>query len=211
MNHPRRFVAATAAFAAMLCLGCGPHRVRTVQEPGQDLVVLLPDSDGKTGHAQVSNKSGKVELATARDSTIIPAREAPQPVVKISADDVNAIFGDVLATLPPAPQHFTLFFEFESDELTTQSRSLVPKILRAVQDRPVPDIVVVGHTDRTGSADSNVTLGLKRANMVRSLLRDAGIEDSSIQATSHGETDLLVTTADGVFEARNRRVEISVR
>lgn len=211
MTDARRVVSIAAACAALLLPACGPRRVRTVQEPGQDLVVLLPDPDGKTGHATVSNKSGKVELAAARESTIVAPAEPPQPVTRMSGDDVSAIFGEVLSSLPPPPQHFTLFFEFESDELTEQSRKLLPKILRAVRDRPVPDIVVVGHTDRTGSPATNVTLGLKRANTVRGLLRDAGIDDASIQATSHGERDLLVQTADGVFEARNRRVEISVR
>jgi len=40
---------------------------------------------------------------------------------------------------------------------------------------------------------------------------DAGLPASSIAVRSHGEGALLVRTADGVFEPRNRRVEITVR
>ena len=37
------------------------------------------------------------------------------------------------------------------------------------------------------------------------------LDASAINVTSHGEATLLVPTADDVSEARNRRVEITVR
>ena len=43
------------------------------------------------------------------------------------------------------------------------------------------------------------------------VLIDAGLDASAIKIISHGETDLLVHTADDTFEPRNRRVDISVR
>ena len=45
----------------------------------------------------------------------------------------------------------------------------------------------------------------------RTLLVNAGLTRKAIEVTSHGEAELLVKTADGVFEPRNRRVEITVR
>ena len=50
---------------------------------------------------------------------------------------VQAI-GDTLSALPLAPRHFTLYFKFESEELTDQSRALVKEVLDAVTARPVP-------------------------------------------------------------------------
>jgi flagellar motor protein MotB len=52
---------------------------------------------------------------------------------------------------------------------------------------------------------------LKRALMVRNLLVEAGLDGSAIDATSVGELDLLVKTADETPEPRNRRVDIFVR
>jgi outer membrane protein OmpA-like peptidoglycan-associated protein len=75
----------------------------------------------------------------------------------------------------------------------------------------VPEIAVVGHTDTMGTAGSNIELGLRRANAIRSVLIDAGVDAALIEATSHGEADLLVKTADEVPEPRNRRVDITVR
>jgi outer membrane protein OmpA-like peptidoglycan-associated protein len=39
----------------------------------------------------------------------------------------------------------------------------------------------------------------------------AGLDASTVEVTSHGETDLLVKTPDETPEPRNRRVEIAVR
>ena len=201
-----------ATVAAGLVWGCGPRRVRTHARPGQDLVVLLPDpADGAVGRAVVSTPAGSTELAAARESTIVSPNKPPAPVIVMSEADAQQLFGDALSALPPAAQHFTLYFRFESDELTDESRALLPQILQAVKDRPFPDVAVVGHTDTTGTPAGNIELGLRRANAIRSRLVSAQVAASLVEATSHGEADLLINTANEVLEPRNRRVEITVR
>ena len=215
MNDARR-VPALAALALMLTAGllsaCGPQRIRTAESGGQSLIVLLPDpTAGALGLVAVSNASGKADLAHARDATQVSTNQPPGSVTIISEAEVQRVFGDVLSALPPPPQHFTLFFRFESDEPTEPSRAMLPEILEAVRTRPAPDVRVVGHTDTTGTPAANVELGLKRATMVRNLLVEAGLAASAIDVTSFGEADLLVSTADDTPESRNRRVEITVR
>jgi outer membrane protein OmpA-like peptidoglycan-associated protein len=201
-----------AAVAAGLVWGCGPRRVQTQARPGQDLVVLLPDpGDSAVGRAVVSTPAGSTELAAARESTLVSRNKPPAPVVVMSEADAQQRFGDALSALPPPAQRFTLYFLFESDELTDESRALLPQILQAIKDRPFPDVAVVGHTDTTGTPAGNFELGLRRANAIRSRLLAAQVAASLIEATSHGEADLLVRTADEVLEPRNRRVEITVR
>jgi outer membrane protein OmpA-like peptidoglycan-associated protein len=213
MNGCRPLVALiVAACAAGSLSACGRASVHTPARPHDTTVALLPDpDDGIVGKAVVSNGSATVELAGARASTRVQDDRAPGAVAQLSEAETQAIFGDVLAALPPRSHHFTLYFEFESDELTADSRALVPAVLRAVMDFPFPEVVVIGHTDTTGTPASNVELGLKRATMVRKLLLEAGLDGSLVEVTSHGEADLLVPTADDTFEPRNRRVEISVR
>jgi outer membrane protein OmpA-like peptidoglycan-associated protein len=205
--------------AALICLlgilavsGCGRQRIQTAAQPGQTLVALLPDpGDGNVGRAVVSNSAGSSDLASARESTTVSPNQPPAPVTILSEADVTRLFGDALSTLPLAAQHFILYFRFESEELTDESRALLPQILQAVRDRPFPDVAVVGHTDTTGTRAGNYELGLRRANTIRGRLVAAGIDSSLIEVTSHGEGDLLVNTADEVLEPRNRRVEITVR
>ncbi|HXT28481.1 MAG TPA: OmpA family protein, partial [Vicinamibacterales bacterium] len=89
--------------------------------------------------------------------------------------------------------------------------ALVPTILDAVKALSVPEVVIIGHTDTMGEAKSNLALGLRRANAVRSILVQAGLPPATVDVTSHGEADLLVKTRDNTPEPRNRRVEITVR
>ena len=124
---------------------------------------------------------------------------------------MTRVFGAALAGLPPAPQHFTLQFTFESDTLTDASAALVPQILEAVKALAVPEVMIVGHTDTMGDRKSNVALGLKRAQAVRNILVKAGLPPTVVDVTSHGEGDLLVKTRDNTPEPKNRRVEITVR
>jgi outer membrane protein OmpA-like peptidoglycan-associated protein len=199
--------------AVVLAAGCGPRRVAQPTRPTPPtLIVLLPDPEsGVTGRAHVSNEFGSADLAAARAATRVTADRAPGAVSTMSEADVKRLFGEALAGLPPAPRHFTLHFRFESDALTEESNALVPEILRTVNGLAVPEVVVVGHSDTMGDPRANLALGQKRAISVRDLLVVAGLAASTIEATSHGEADLLVKTLDNTPEPRNRRVEITVR
>jgi outer membrane protein OmpA-like peptidoglycan-associated protein len=210
MNQTRGAVVLLVV-AAGLHLACGSLRSRTSQRPGQDLIVLLPESDGTVGRADASNPSGTVDLATARASTRVSAGRAPSSVRELNEGEVQRLFGAALAVQPPAPSHFVLYFRFDSEELTDESRALLGEVLPVLKTHPVPRAIVVGHTDTTGSAASNIELGLRRANAVRLLLIETGLDAAAIDVASHGEAILLVPTADEVFEPKNRRVEITVR
>jgi outer membrane protein OmpA-like peptidoglycan-associated protein len=146
-----------------------------------------------------------------RDSTVIGQNQPPRAAVPLPELQIQMTFGDALSAQPPPPEVFTLYFLFESEELTAESRSFVPTILDAVRARPVPDVVVVGHTDTIGTSQSNFALGNRRATSVRGLLVQAGLDSALIEVMSLGEADPIVPTADEVSEARNRRVEIAIR
>jgi outer membrane protein OmpA-like peptidoglycan-associated protein len=209
-----RPLALYATLALVVAGGCGkrPPAASPAARVPPTLIALLPDPETRiTGRARVSNEFGSTNLVTARGASLATGNAAPGAVTTISETDVTRLFGEALTAMPPAPRHFTLQFRFESDALTTESAALIPDILTAVKALAVPEVVVVGHTDTMGEAKSNVALGLKRAEMVRSILIQAGLPSSTVAITSHGEADLLVRTRDSVPEPRNRRVEITVR
>ena len=200
-----------AVAAVMFAAACGPKRI-VQTPPTPTLIALLPDPEsGVTGRARVSNKFGSADLDEPRAATRVTANGPPPAAHVITEAEAASLFGAALAALPPAPRHFTLEFQFESDSLTDTSTALIPAILTAVKELAVPDVVVVGHTDTLGDRKSNVALGLKRAISVRNVLIDAGLAPSTIEVASHGEADLLIKTSDNVPEPRNRRVEITVR
>lgn len=204
--------AIAVAIAVAAITSCAPRRVPAGAVP-PSTVVLIAEPDGSVGRAVVSSGTGAgtVELAGDRAATTVAGRRPPSPPAQLDATQFDQQFGAVLAALPMAPEAFTLYFRLESDELTDDSRALLPGVLKAVAGRPAPEVGVVGHTDTSGESKSNYALGLERANRVRTLLIGAGVSESLIDVSSLGESDLRIATADNVLEPRNRRVEISVR
>lgn len=211
-NRARALALGVAILAAVDATGCASRRTVPSAQAGRSLVVLLPQSEGEPASlVTVSNAAGRVELREPFHSTDVAGNAAPPPPVALPEADVEREFGDLLAALPAAPQRYQLYFRLDSPELTAESRALVPMVLKAVADRPVPDVTVIGHTDTTGNPGSNDRLGLARAGTVRDLLAAAGLDPAMVEVRSHGETDLLVSTPDGTAEPRNRRVEITVK
>lgn len=176
----------------------------------QERVVLLPDADGSVGTLTITTPRGTEVLDRAyagadlyTDGGVARVQEEPQ--------SVQERFADALAARPPAPVSFTVYFVFDKDELTAESRGQFDRIKAALAARPAPEVVVIGHTDRVGTIPYNDALGLQRAQSVRAALIEAGIDPGRIQVAGRGERDPAVPSADEVAEERNRRVEIMVR
>jgi outer membrane protein OmpA-like peptidoglycan-associated protein len=88
----------------------------------------------------------------------------------------------------------------------------VPKIIDEITKRgPAVDISVIGHTDTVGDDQLNAGLSLERAKSVAKLFQEVMPDASKVTIDSHGEKNLLVPTPDNTAEAKNRRVEVTVR
>src|SRR5664279_1359833 len=172
-------------------------------------VVLLPEKDGR--QTAVSVKQGDKEVVL--DQPYAAARtnaQGPRAYVA-TPQDVNAQFGPALAAQPARATKFTLYFVEGKDEFTEQSQQEVYRILTEIAQRPVPDVLVIGHTDTVGNDQANDVLGQQRADIVRAALIRLGVPADDIHALSRGKRSLAVPTANGVAEPLNRRVEIIVR
>jgi outer membrane protein OmpA-like peptidoglycan-associated protein len=180
--------------------------------PKQNLFVLLPEADGKVGGIVVSNSAGSQEIRQANMAVRVERADvAPAAPVQMSQQDVQRVFGSALTALPAEQLSSLLYFDEGRDELTAQSTASLTALVASIRDRKSTDVSVVGHTDTTGTSSSNNQLGLRRAQRVADILKSMGIDAAVLSIESHGETDLLVRTADGVAEPRNRRVEVIVR
>lgn len=175
----------------------------------QDLVVLLPDKDGKVGKVFVHNPKGDVTL----DSAYASARTSGGSMQRntLSQGELKEVFGSALGAMPPRPISFTLYFESGTDEFTDQSKQEIKRVLAEMGRRQAPEITVIGHTDQVGPDPTNDALSLQRAERVKSILVGMGIPPGRILTAGRGRREPLVRTAEGASEPRNRRVEISVR
>jgi len=179
--------------------------------PSRDIIVLLPDDQGKTGPIIVSSAEVERRLDRPGQSVTVESGSPPGLPTVISRQDVEKIAGPALAALPKPPAKFILYFYHDSIDITTESQALLRKVFVTIRDRAPVDISVVGHTDTVGKDDYNSVLSLKRARAVASILRGKGVDPSVLDITSHGKRNPLVPTGDQVPEPRNRRVEITVR
>jgi outer membrane protein OmpA-like peptidoglycan-associated protein len=178
---------------------------------GNELVVVLPGPGGKVGTVIVQRKGERVVLNQAYAASRIVDGSAPQAQRLSAAEVGSSAFGAALSALPERPKSFLVYFLGDSDELTPESRVAFAQILAELRGRSFPDVVVIGHSDRLASEEYNDRLSLQRAERVREELLKLGIAPGRIRTAGRGERELLVPTADGVAEPRNRRVEINVR
>lgn len=177
---------------------------------GDERVVVLPGPDGKVGTVVVERGGEQAVLNQAYASSRISGGSGPQ-AERLTEEGVRKDYGPLLAALPGRPKSFLLYFLEGKDEFTPESGVELEKMLAELRQRGAPDVVVIGHTDRVGNLQFNDRLSLQRAERVRAELVKLGIAQTRIQIAGRGEREPLVPTEDEVPEARNRRVEISVR
>ncbi|MFZ4535110.1 OmpA family protein [Propionivibrio sp.] len=178
--------------------------------PPPDRVILLPDADGKVGQVVVHSSASTQVLDKAYAASEIDAKGNIAARNEDPAS-VHARYGALLDARPPRPVSFTVnFVSGSAQELTPESKPVFEQLKTTIASRPAPEISVIGHTDRVGNLEANDALSLKRAEAVRSLLQEAGIQ-AVMEVAGRGEREPLVATADEVEEAANRRVEINLR
>lgn len=71
-------------------------------------------------------------------------------------------------------------------------------------------VVVAGHTDSDGRASTNQALSERRANAVKAILVEKGIDAKRIKTVYKGENEPIATNATDEGKAKNRRVEITL-
>ena len=201
-------------FAALLTVSCARKQAQApAPKPApSNAFALFADDGGHVGRIVVSNQGGSVELEESNTVTRVAAVDvAPSAPATSNEAELRRLFGSALDALPDPQAEFIFYFQTGGDVLTAESEALIPALIQAVRDRQSTDISITGHTDTTDDGQANYTLGLRRAQRVAEILRDRGFDSAYLTIESHGEADLLVRTADGVDEARNRRVEVIVR
>jgi outer membrane protein OmpA-like peptidoglycan-associated protein len=206
-----------AALVALMTLAAGcakrppPIPTPSAAAPRQNIFALLPNPEGQDSRIVVTNSAGTQEIGQTNQAVRVERADvAPTAPFAVDQPTVRRLFGAALDAVPDAEIHFVLYFDEASDALNAASMAMMPEIQRAVRERHSTDIIVTGHTDRTGLTASNYELGLRRAERVAGVLRAQGVDAGSLSVTSHGEVDPLVKTPLGGAEQRNRRVEVIV-
>ena len=104
-----------------------------------------------------------------------------------------------------------LTFASGSSQIDTAHAPLLEGVGDAVNVFPQSRLVVEGHTDAYGGAQSNMTLSRSRAQAVGAYLSERlGISGARISALGYGETRPVANNETAQGRARNRRIEVRI-
>lgn len=177
---------------------------------GGNAIVVLPDESGHVG-AVVVGEGSDAQVLDSAYATAEVNRSGKLTTKTAKSEEVQQAFGAAFAARPIPPKRFTLFFKLAKDELTDESEKALSALLTDIKARPTYEVEVVGHTDTQHSEDFNQSLSQQRAEAVRNVLIERGVDAQAISAVGRGELDLAVPTPDETDEPQNRRVEATVR
>ena len=201
-------VALALALSACAAPKTGPAAT-SPSASNRERITLLPGADGKVGKVIVTAGDQQVTLDTAFASADIRGNRLTKTAAEIAASRERIQVA--INALPERPRKYTVFYLFDQVRLTAESKQDIEAIKHHVATFPAPEVIVTGHADRVGSMAYNDELSLRRANQVRDLLVNAGIDAQRIEIVARGEREPHIPTPDNVSESRNRRVEIKVR
>lgn len=93
-------------------------------------------------------------------------------------------------------------------QLKPDARAHLGKLVQFVKSKPGKHIRIEGHTDSSGSAATNQSLSLQRAQAVRQALVANGVSAQRISVAGMGSASPVASNATESGRARNRRVVV---
>jgi outer membrane protein OmpA-like peptidoglycan-associated protein len=103
-----------------------------------------------------------------------------------------------------------LLYDFDSDVVKPTAGQNLRTLAQSLSKYPNTDVLIVGHTDATGSDNYNQSLSERRAQSAQLYLVREGVSNARLRATGRGETEPIATNDTEAGQARNRRVEIAI-
>ncbi len=101
-------------------------------------------------------------------------------------------------------------FDFDSSQIGDEDRTLLAAVARCLVEGALRGrgVALVGRADPRGEEEYNLSLGEARATAVRRYLKDLGVQEERLRATSRGKID--ATGTDEAGWAKDRRVDIQL-
>jgi outer membrane protein OmpA-like peptidoglycan-associated protein len=158
----------------------------------------------------------QIQMAAVRDRVALVEQQFGRLDPKVDrilaqTEQLTSRQMDPAEHLPEGRLVVDAIFAAGTTALTPAARQAIDALIRQVPRVQERQVVVVGHTDRTGSEEANYRLGQQRASAVAHYLLDAhGLDPVRVQVTSAGDTRPVADNATAEGRQQNRRVEILV-
>lgn len=112
--------------------------------------------------------------------------------------------------LVPASLKEVVNFDKNSSSVEPEFLSAIERIADTLLTISETKVKVVGHTDSVGPKSYNMDLSIQRANEVRKLLLQRGIDDLRIEIIGLGDASPVASNDTMTGRRRNRRVELII-
>ena len=175
-------------------------------DDGAERVAVMISEGGATRFVHVTRVS---PMDSAADNPVVLSTRAPQTVDEVpilprmdAGDLVDQLTRNGSVPLDD------LRFETGASQLSGRIYPSLVSLAAFLADDPTREVVLVGHTDASGSMSGNIALSQARAEAVRQYLtRELGVDPSQVQAEGIGFlAPRAANTTPGGREV-NRRVE----
>ncbi len=156
---------------------------------------------------QINTLSALMDDMVAKDNVYLgPVAYSLEDKAADADDELQALYEKIKAN------PLVLYFDTAeaSINLSAEQRQKVADISRYLDKVTDAKALVVGHTDNTGVAASNMKLGQNRADFAKNYLMTNGIAAAKISASSKGQTQPIESNATEEGRSKNRRTVITL-
>lgn len=103
-----------------------------------------------------------------------------------------------------------VLFPYNSADVLPAGRENLRQLATSLRNYPGTTVLIVGHTDSSGSDEYNMGLSYRRAEGARAFLAAQGIDASRVRVEGRGESEPVADNSTPAGQQKNRRVEIAI-
>ena len=205
----KKSIAALALSAALVLTGCGLSNTAKGTGIGAGAGALIGAGVGRVlGNTAIGAAIGGVVGGTA--GALIgkkmdkQKKELEEQVKNAKIESVND--GQAIRVTFDSG----ILFATNSSTLTTTSQTSLRDFAANLKVNDQTDLLIIGHTDNTGSDRINDPLSLNRASSVRTFLAGQGVSSNRMRVEGKGSREPVADNSTAAGRKENRRVEVYI-
>ncbi|WP_172915665.1 OmpA family protein [Capnocytophaga canimorsus] len=175
---------------------------------GALLGAILGNNMGEGGNSEVGAVLGAA-IGGAAGSIIGNQmdKQAKKIEEEIPGAEVKRVDEGIIVTFD---ENSGVYFDTNKSEVNAPSQEILNRLVGVLNEYSQTNVVIVGHTDSTGSNKYNMTLSEKRAKSVTNFFISKGLQQQRFTTQWFGEEKPEYDNATPEGRAKNRRVNVVI-